>query len=112
MGRVGRRVREAREQPPAERGRERAEAGGAGGGAGGGVGVGGWKGAWYVGPAPVEVAEQAALVKRETLAPLLWVMRYSDFETALDLHNAVPQGLASSIFTGDLREAELFLSAR
>ena len=39
-------------------------------------------------------------------------MRYSDFEEALALHNAVPQGLASSIFTNDLREAELFLSAR
>jgi aldehyde dehydrogenase (NAD+) len=39
-------------------------------------------------------------------------MRYRDFEEALTLHNAVPQGLASSIFTNDVREAELFLSAR
>ena len=63
-------------------------------------------------PALVEVAEQTALVKRETFAPLLWVMRYADIERAIELHNAVPQGLASSIFSGDLRTAELFLSAR
>jgi aldehyde dehydrogenase (NAD+) len=76
------------------------------------VDVGGWTDAYYVRPALVETAEQNALVMRETFAPLLWVMRYSDFEAALALHNAVPQGLASSIFTNDLREAEVFLSAR
>ena len=76
------------------------------------VEVGGWKDAWYVRPALVEVAEQTALVKRETFAPLLWVMRYADIERAIELHNAVPQGLASSIFTNDMRSAELFLSAR
>jgi aldehyde dehydrogenase (NAD+) len=68
--------------------------------------------AFYVRPALVETAEQTDVVKRETFAPLLWVMRYGDFEAALAQHNAVPQGLASSIFTNDLREAETFLSAR
>jgi aldehyde dehydrogenase (NAD+) len=76
------------------------------------VDVGGWSDAYYVRPALVETKTQSGLVMRETFAPLLWVMRYGDFETVLDLHNAVPQGLASSIFTNDLREAELFLSAR
>ena len=76
------------------------------------VTVGGWNDAYYVRPALAETSEQTDLVKHETFAPLLWVMRYSDFEAALELHNAVPQGLASSIFTNDLREAELFLSAR
>jgi aldehyde dehydrogenase (NAD+) len=55
---------------------------------------------------------QADLVSQETFAPILYVMRYRDLEEALTLHNAVPQGLASSIFTNDVREAELFLSAR
>ena len=76
------------------------------------VDVSGWKDAYYVRPALAETTEQTDLVKHETFAPLLWVMRYSDLESALDLHNAVPQGLASSIFTNDLRQAELFLSAR
>jgi aldehyde dehydrogenase (NAD+) len=55
---------------------------------------------------------QIGLVEHETFAPILYAMRYGDFEEALALHNAVPQGLASSIFTSDLREAEIFLSAR
>ncbi len=49
---------------------------------------------------------------RETFAPILYVMKYRDLSEAIALHNAVPQGLSSSIFTNDLREAELFLSAR
>ena len=76
------------------------------------IDVGGWSDAYYVRPALAETAAQTELVMRETFAPLLWVMRYSDFETALAMHNAVPQGLASSIFTNDLREAEIFISAR
>jgi aldehyde dehydrogenase (NAD+) len=74
------------------------------------VGVG--KDAYYVRPALVEIREQTASVMQETFAPILYVIRYSDFDAALALHNAVPQGLASSIFTNDLREAERFLSAR
>ncbi len=68
--------------------------------------------AFYVRPALVAMPAQIDPVGQETFAPILYVMRYRDFEEALALHNAVPQGLASSIFTNDLREAELFLSAR
>jgi aldehyde dehydrogenase (NAD+) len=51
-------------------------------------------------------------VLRETFAPILYVMRYAKLDEAVALHNAVPQGLSSSIFTNDVREAEIFLSAR
>ena len=68
--------------------------------------------AFYVRPALVEVPGQIDAVRRETFAPILYVMRYTDFEEAVRLHNDVPQGLASSVFTNDLREAEWFLSAR
>jgi aldehyde dehydrogenase (NAD+) len=68
--------------------------------------------AYYVRPALVEMPGQIGLVEHETFAPILYAMRYNDFEEALARHNAVPQGLASSIFTSDLREAEIFLSAR
>lgn len=54
---------------------------------------------------------QSAIVRHETFAPILYVLRYSDLDEAIALHNAVPQGLASSIFTTDLREAERFMSA-
>ncbi|GGF46569.1 aldehyde dehydrogenase [Azorhizobium oxalatiphilum] len=67
--------------------------------------------AYYVRPALVEMPGQSEIVQHETFAPILYVMRYSDFDTALALHNGVPQGLSSSIFTNDLREAERFLSA-
>ncbi len=65
----------------------------------------------YVRPALVEMPAQTDTVKRETFAPILYVMRYQSFEDALRWHNDVPQGLSSSIFTNDLREAEQFLSA-
>ena len=68
--------------------------------------------AFYVRPAIVEMPEQTDIVRRETFAPILYVMRFRDLEEAIRMHNGVPQGLASSIFTTDLREAELFLSAR
>ncbi|MGZ8361325.1 MAG: L-piperidine-6-carboxylate dehydrogenase [Allosphingosinicella sp.] len=70
-----------------------------------------WPDAYYVRPALVEMQAQTPVVERETFAPILYVLGYRSFEQALALHNAVPQGLASSIFTTDLREAELFLSA-
>src|SRR3546814_17069009 len=54
---------------------------------------------------------QTPVTMRETFAPILYVMRYRALDEAIALHNAVPPGLASSIFTTDLREAELFLSA-
>jgi len=67
--------------------------------------------AYYVRPAVVEVESQSALVNRETFAPILYVMKYKDLHEAIAFHNDVPQGLSSSIFTRDLREAEQFLSA-
>ena len=68
--------------------------------------------AFYVRPALVEMPSQTGPVEHETFAPILYVMRYSDFDAALADHNSVPQGLSSSIFTSDMREAETFLSAR
>jgi len=66
--------------------------------------------AYYVRPALVEMPEQAGPVLEETFAPILYVMKYSDFNKALRLHNAVGAGLSSSIFTRDIQESERFLS--
>ena len=68
--------------------------------------------ACYVRPALVEMSAQAEVVRRETFAPILYVMRYTDLSQAIAQQNDVPQGLSSSIFTNDVREAELFTSAR
>jgi len=65
----------------------------------------------YVRPAIVAMPGQTHIVHEETFAPILYAVTYDDFEEAIALHNEVPQGLASSIFTTDLREAERFLSA-
>ena len=70
-----------------------------------------WPEAYYVRPALAVMPAQSALVQRETFAPILYVMRYRDLTDAIAVHNAVPQGLASSIFTTDLRESELFTAA-
>src|SRR5437762_7215729 len=70
-----------------------------------------WAAAYYVRPALVEMPRQSDIVRRETFAPILYVMRYRDFDDAIAMHNSMPQGLASSIFTTDLREAEFFTSA-
>jgi aldehyde dehydrogenase (NAD+) len=67
--------------------------------------------AFYVRPALVEISAQTEIVRRETFAPILYVMRYKELAEAIALHNGVPQGLSSSIFTMNLREAEQFLSA-
>ncbi|MEO8735680.1 MAG: aldehyde dehydrogenase family protein [Edaphobacter sp.] len=67
--------------------------------------------AFYVRPALVEISHQAEVVKHETFAPILYVLKYHDLEDAIALHNDVPQGLSSAIFTLNLREAEQFLSA-
>jgi aldehyde dehydrogenase (NAD+) len=67
--------------------------------------------AYYVEPAIVRMPAQTELVRRETFAPILYVMTYRDFEEAIALHNGVPQGLSSSIFTRDQREAERFLAS-
>ena len=65
-------------------------------------------GGCYVTPAIVTMPEQTDLVREETFAPLLWVMRYDDLDEAIAIHNDVPQGLASSIFTRDVRDAGRF----
>jgi aldehyde dehydrogenase (NAD+) len=67
--------------------------------------------AWYVKPAIVEMPGQTAIVRQETFAPILYVMKYRALADAIAINNDVPQGLSSSIFTTDLREAELFISA-
>jgi aldehyde dehydrogenase (NAD+) len=54
---------------------------------------------------------QTAIVRQETFAPVLYVLTYDTFEQALALHNDMPQGLSSCIFSNDVREVELFLSA-
>lgn len=67
--------------------------------------------AYYVEPALVRMPEQSEIVRQETFGPLLYVLRYRELEEAIALHNAVEQGLSSCIFTNDVREAELFMSA-
>ena len=65
----------------------------------------------YVKPAIIEMKTQQAVVCHETFAPILYVLKYKTLEEAIALNNGVPQGLSSSIFTNDVREAERFLSA-
>jgi aldehyde dehydrogenase (NAD+) len=65
----------------------------------------------YVTPAIVRMPAQTAVVRRETFAPLLYVLTYDSIDEAIAIQNDVPQGLSSSIFTLDQREAEQFMSA-
>ena len=67
--------------------------------------------AFYVRPAIVTMPSQTAIVKHETFAPILYVLCYDDFDSAIAMQNEVPQGLSSSIFTNDIREAERFMAA-
>lgn len=67
-------------------------------------------GGFYVRPALIEMPGQTDVVKEETFAPILYVMTYRNFEEAIEMHNAVPQGLSSCVFTENLGEAETFLS--
>jgi len=69
-------------------------------------------GACFVEPAIVRMPSQTSIVKQETFAPILYVLEYDRFEDAIALHNDVPQGLSSAIFTESMRRAEEFLSAR
>ena len=82
---------------------------------GGEVLVGGTRGAEgpgiYVRPAIVRMPAQSAVVQHETFAPILYVMTWRDFDEAVEMQNAVPQGLSSCVFTDSVREAEAFLSA-
>jgi aldehyde dehydrogenase (NAD+) len=70
-----------------------------------------WPDAWYAEPALAQMPGQAGVVLQETFAPILYVLKYDRLEDAIAMHNAVPQGLSSAIFTNDVREAEMFLSA-
>jgi aldehyde dehydrogenase (NAD+) len=67
--------------------------------------------AHYVEPALVEMPGQTSIVRKETFAPILYVMRYNELHEAIALNNDVRQGLSSAIMTRDLAEAETFLSA-
>lgn len=69
------------------------------------------EGAFYVTPAVVRMPAQSDVVHTETFAPILYVLTYDTLDEAIMLNNAVPQGLSSSIFTLDIREAERFLAA-
>lgn len=72
----------------------------------------GYESGCYVKPCIAEVQNDYAIVQHETFAPILYLIKYSDLDEAIALQNDVPQGLSSAIMTKDLREAELFLSAR
>ena len=76
---------------------------------GGRVAVDGADG-YFVQPALVEMPTQSLVMHHETFAPILYIVRYSTLNQAIAWNNAVPQGLSSSIFTTDLREAEKFVS--
>ncbi len=67
--------------------------------------------AFYARPAIVEMPGQTDIVREETFAPILYAMKYREFDDAVAMHNDVPQGLSSCIFTNDLREGGRFLSA-
>jgi aldehyde dehydrogenase (NAD+) len=67
--------------------------------------------AFYVQPAVVRMPAQTEIVKTETFAPILYVLAYDNFDEAVALQNDVAQGLSSSVFTLDVREAERFVSA-
>jgi aldehyde dehydrogenase (NAD+) len=69
------------------------------------------KGRCFVDPTIVRMPQQTAIVKEETFAPILYVMAYETLEEAIAIHNGVPQGLSSAIFTTNLLEAEQFLAA-
>jgi aldehyde dehydrogenase (NAD+) len=70
----------------------------------------GYESGSYVVPAIAEAENHYSIVQEETFAPLLYLLKYNDFDEAIEIHNDVPQGLSSAIFTLNVREAELFLS--
>ena len=65
----------------------------------------------YVKPCIAEAEPHLEIVQQETFAPILYLLKYSSIEEAIQIQNGVPQGLSSAIMTLNLREAELFLSA-
>lgn len=72
----------------------------------------GYESSCYVNPCIIEVKNNSKKVCEETFAPILYVMKYSTIEEAIDLQNGVPQGLSSAIFTTNMREMEKFLSVQ
>lgn len=70
----------------------------------------GYESGCYVKPCIFEAENYFEIVQHETFAPILYLIKYSTLEEAIDHHNGVPQGLSSAIMTTDMREAELFLS--
>jgi aldehyde dehydrogenase (NAD+) len=66
----------------------------------------------FVEPTIIKMPSQTDIVKQETFAPILYLLEYETLDEAIRIHNAVPQGLSSAIFTDSLRQAEAFLSAR
>ena len=65
----------------------------------------------YVQPTIVRMPAQTEIVKEETFAPVLYILEYGDIEEAMAIHNDVPQGLSSAIFTDSMQTVERFLSA-
>ncbi|MBB4078223.1 aldehyde dehydrogenase (NAD+) [Lewinella aquimaris] len=65
----------------------------------------------YVKPCIAEVEPDSEMARKETFAPILYMMKYSDLQEAIDIQNSVPQGLSSAIMTTNMRESERFLSA-
>lgn len=71
----------------------------------------GYESGCYVKPAICEADNSYQIVQEETFAPILYLMKYSKFDEAMDMQNGVNQGLSSAIMTNNMREAHLFLSA-
>ncbi len=71
----------------------------------------GFESGCYVQPCIYEVEPHFKMVKQETFAPILYLMKYSTLEEAIQIHNDVPQGLSSAIMSTDIRETHRFLSA-
>ena len=75
------------------------------------ISIAGCDNAHYVRPALAEMPSQNGPMHHETFTPILYIVRYRELEQAIGWNNAVQQGLSSSIFTNDVREAELFMSS-
>lgn len=73
--------------------------------------VAGCENGFYVTPTIIEMEEQGGIVLSETFAPIVYLLKYTDLPEAVRLHNAVPQGLSSAVFSNNLRETEYFISA-
>ena len=67
---------------------------------------------FFVEPTIIKVKSDFNIIKEETFAPILYIMEYENLNEALQIHNNVPQGLSSAIFTNNVKNSEKFLSAR